>query len=118
MATHNDFGKACEALAAGYLRNLGYEILFQNWSYKQYEIDIIARKDGVLHFFEVKSRKSYKCGYPEDSVTKKKFRSLKRAVDEFLHLHPGNKHIQYDILSIVVEEGKEPDYFLLEDCYL
>ncbi|WP_018630894.1 YraN family protein [Niabella aurantiaca] len=118
MATHNQLGKHGEALARAYLAENDYAILFQNWRYSHYEIDIIATKQGKLHFVEVKTRSSNQYGHPEDSVTKKKFRYLQQAADEFLYQHPGHCRIQYDILSITIRTGQPPEYFLIEDVFL
>lgn len=118
MAKHNQLGKRGEQMAEAYLINLGYAILHRNWRHSHYEIDIIAIKNKVLHFVEVKIRSSAVFGLPEDNVTKKKFQSLLNAADEFLHQHPQYKHVQYDILSITTFLNKEPEYFLIEDVYL
>lgn len=118
MAEHNQLGKDAEQLAADWLIEKDYEILHRNWRYKYYEIDIIAVKDKMLHFVEVKARQSNQFGNPEDSVTKKKFKFLQRAADEFLYQNPGHKMIQYDILAITFFKSKEPEYFLIEDVYL
>jgi len=56
MATHIDFGKLGEKLAEDFLINKGYVILYRNWRYSYYEIDIVALKDEVPHFIEVKKR--------------------------------------------------------------
>ncbi len=42
-------------MAAKYLVSQGFEILEKNFHSKFGEIDIIAKKDDVLHFVEVKS---------------------------------------------------------------
>lgn len=118
MASHNNTGTEGENIAAIWLQTKGYEILHRNWRYKQYEIDIVAVKNKMLKFIEVKCRNASPFGFPEDSVTKKKFRHLKRAADEFLFLNPGHKWIQYDVLSITLHKDKEPEFFLLEDVYL
>ena len=118
MAIHNKFGADGETLAAEWLTGKGYEILHRNWRHSHYEIDIVALKNKMLHFIEVKCRNHSTLGYPEDSVTKKKFKNLQRAANEFLFLNPGHKWIQYDILSITFHKGKEPDYFLLEDVFM
>jgi len=118
MASHNELGRSGEELAAAWLAAKGYDILHRNWRHLHYEIDIIARKKQKLHFIEVKTRKSNRYGYPEESVTKKKFRHLKLAADEYLYRYPGNQWIQYDILSIVWTTGNDPVYFLLEDVFL
>jgi putative endonuclease len=127
MASHNELGKEGEELAVKWLTEKGYTILQRNWRHSHYELDIVAKKNNtanpsgraeVLHFIEVKARKSYYYGNPEDSVTKKKFKHLQKAADEYLQLNPGHKWIQYDILSIVLQHNGKPDYFLLEDVYL
>lgn len=118
MALHNTLGADGENLAAGWLTQKGYEIVHRNWRHSYYEIDIIALKNKVLHFIEVKCRNFSPFGFPEDSVTKKKFKHLKRGADEFLFLNPGHVWIQYDILSITLYKNKEPEFFLLEDVFL
>ncbi len=118
MASHNTFGADGEKMAATWLTSKGYQILHCNWRHSYYEIDIIAIKNKMLHFVEVKSRNASPFGYPEDSVTKKKFKNLQRAADQYLFLNPGHHWIQYDILSITIYKDKEPDYFLLEDVFL
>lgn len=118
MASHNDLGKEGEEMAVNWLTAAGYEILHRNWRYSHYEIDVIALKNGKLHIIEVKARQGNKYGHPEDSVTKKKFKDLQRATDEFLFHNPGYKWLQYDVLAITLFGSKEPEFFLLEDVYL
>ncbi len=118
MALHNDLGKEGEKLAVEWLQKKAYTILHCNWRYSHYEIDIIATKGKFLHFVEVKARKHAAFGYPEDSVTKKKFKHLQKAADEYLHLNPGHQWIQYDVLAITLHQGKEAEYFLIEDVFL
>ena len=118
MALHNELGEEGEKMAVAWLRNKGYEILHLNWRYSYYEIDIIARKDQVLHIVEVKARRFFPGANPEDSVTRKKFKHLQRAADKYLSLHPEYKWLQYDILSITVHRNGRPEYFLLQDVFL
>ena len=118
MASHNDLGKEGEAMAVNWLIARGYEILHRNWRHSHFEIDIIGLKNGTLHIIEIKTRKGNSFGYPEESVTKKKFKHLQRAADEFLYHNPGYKWLQYDVLAITLKGNEEPEYFLLEDVYL
>lgn len=118
MAGHNQLGKKGEQLAEYYLQGLGYAILHRNWRHSHYEIDLIALKNNVLHFVEVKIRSSKKYGLPEEAVNKKKFQSLLHAADEFLYQHPQYRHVQYDIVSINTVNGAAPEFFLIEDVYL
>jgi putative endonuclease len=118
MAGHLQLGKDGEQLAAAYLLQKGYIILHRNWRHSHYEIDIIAQRNEVLHFIEVKIRSSKKFGLPEDAVDKKKFQRLLNAADEFLYQHPQYRHVQYDIVAINTFKGQAPEYFLIEDVYL
>lgn len=118
MASHNELGKKGEELAKDYLLRNGYVILHTNWRHSYYEIDIIALKQNKLHFIEVKTRRSAAHGHPEESVTKRKFKYLQQAADEYLHMYPEYKWIQYDILSIIIPMHSEPNFFLLEDIFL
>lgn len=51
-------GHAGEQLAQDHLRAAGYQIVAANWRCAHGEIDIIASKDGVLVFVEVRTRRS------------------------------------------------------------
>jgi putative endonuclease len=117
MARHNTTGKKGEELAAGWLKQAGYNLLHQNWRFSHWEVDIIAEKKGTLHFIEVKTLSSEKFGYPEQKVGKKKLQHLINAAQQFLHQNPQWQRIQFDVLSIILTDAG-PDYFLLEDVYL
>lgn len=127
MALHNELGKTGEELAVKWLKENGYEILDCNWRYSIFEIDIVATKacpddrferGKFLHFIEVKTRNFSRSGHPEDSVTRKKFKKLKKAADEYLFQNPGYPWIQYGILSITIYKNREPEYFFIEDVFL
>jgi putative endonuclease len=119
MTTHIDIGKAGEELAVAWLRQRDYTILYCNWRYGKLEIDIIATKGQFLHFVEVKTLRASRFGnLPEASVTKKKFKNLQRAADEYLFQHPGHRWIQYDVLAITLVGNGEAEYYLLADVFL
>jgi putative endonuclease len=48
-------GATAERAVCGDLERLGYLILEQNWRRPWGEIDVIAEKDKVIHFVEVKA---------------------------------------------------------------
>ena len=118
MAEHNRTGNSGEALAVHYLSQKAYAILHQNWRHSHWEVDIIAQKEGILHFIEVKTRLSKKFGYPEENVSNKKIQNLINAAEEYLYLNPQWIRIQFDILSISILQGEPVEYFLIEDVYL
>jgi putative endonuclease len=53
-----DKGKAGEILVAQHLQSQGYTILTQNYRKRFGEIDLIAQKDDILAFVEVKWRRN------------------------------------------------------------
>ena len=71
MAHHITTGKLGEQMALEYLLKNGFVILHKNWRHSHWEVDVIASLKGILHFIEVKTRRTKKFGYPEDDVTKK-----------------------------------------------
>jgi len=117
MASHNQLGKSGEELAAAWLKQNGFELMHQNWRYSHYEIDLVAKKNNVLHFIEVKTRQGQRFGRPEESVSKKKIQNLMQAGAAFQERFPGWKRVQYNILSINLYTNKEPEYYLIEDVY-
>ena len=118
MASHIDFGKLGEQLAEDFLLQKGFTILHRNWRHSHYEIDIVAFKNNMPHFIEVKTRSSKQFGEPEESVTKKKIRFLLQAADQFLYQHPEYRNFQIDILSITMHSENDAEYFFIEDAYL
>ena len=118
MAAHNELGKAGEQLAEQFFSGKGFTILFRNWRHSHYEIDLIAAREEMLHFIEVKTRKSWRFGLPEEDVDDKKINCLIEAGEEFLEQYPNWKRVQFDVLSITLFQNEPAEYFLIEDVYL
>lgn len=118
MAHHNNTGILGEKMAAQYLTEKGFSILHQNWRHSHWEVDVIASRNNILHFIEVKTRRTRKFGYPEEGVTKKKLHNLINASEEFMEQNTSWKLIQFDVLSITMMKNKEPEFFFIEDVYL
>lgn len=118
MASHLEIGKEGEKLAEAYLAERGYQMLHRNWRYGRYELDLIATKNDMLRFIEVKFRSYNQFGNPEEAVTKKKIKSLLQAIDQYLFLHPEHTDFRLDVLSITQTTPQDADYFLIEDVTL
>ena len=116
MATHNEVGKTGEALAATWLIQQGFTVLHRNWRFARTEVDIIASKEDILHFIEVKTRTGNVFGHPEEQVDRRKMENIISAADEFQETYPTWKRIQFDILSINLQRRIE--YFFIEDVFL
>ena len=117
MAEHTDIGKMGEELAAKFFNERKHNILFRNWRCGQKEIDMVTLSNNMVHFVEVKTRSAKKFGFPEESVTKTKFRNLSYAAQQFLHIYPQYHRIQFDILSINILPDKSNEFYLIEDVF-
>jgi len=97
-------GRWGEDAAADYLNERGYTVHARNVRSAHGEIDIVASKEGLLVFVEVKTRRSHAFAYPEDSVTHRKQAYLLSAAEDYLQAHPeSGDSWQFDVIAI---EGK------------
>ncbi len=76
MARSHDFGRACEAAAAGFLEAAGWVIVARNYRSGHREIDLVARRGRVIAFVEVKGRRGAAFGHPLDAITPLKRREI------------------------------------------
>ena len=77
-------GNAGENFAASYLESRGYKIITKNFRVRSAEIDIVAEKDSVIIFVEVKTRSSIKHGLPIEAVNFRKQQKIIEAASVFL----------------------------------
>jgi putative endonuclease len=117
MAKHLETGKRAEALAAKYLEEKGYEIVFRNYRYGRAEVDLIVKKDIFLVFVEVKSLTNTKFGNPEISVHKNKVRLVTKAADNFVFQTNWQQQIRFDIISIIFKTEDDFEITHFEDAF-
>ena len=109
MSTRNQvIGRWGEDAAVEYLAANGYMIMARNVHCVHGEIDIIASKEDLLIFVEVKTRRSHTFAYPEDSVTRRKQAYMLSAAEEYLQAHPeSGENWQFDVIAVEGTPGKE-----------
>lgn len=105
MAVHLELGRLGESLAKTHLENAGYEILDENWTHGKAEVDLIAYKDKVIIFVEVKTRTGNGFGEPEDFVDERKQKLLVNAADEYIYLMEHEGDVRFDIISILFDKA-------------
>lgn len=97
-------GYQYERIAEEYLLEKGYKILELNFISKFGEIDIIAHKDGRLHFVEVKGRENKDHSYPREAVTPLKQNKLRRAARYYFMLQGKDDFpCQFDVIEIILD---------------
>ncbi|QSX06564.1 YraN family protein [Sedimentibacter sp. zth1] len=97
-------GYQFEIVAQKYLKAHGYVILEVNFMCRFGEIDIIALKDNVLIFVEVKARKNTDFGYPREYVTQAKIRKIISTAKYFLlKKQYDNVNCRFDVIEIIYD---------------
>ena len=105
-----------EAEVANYLRRRGYTLLAHGFHCRFGEIDLIARKAGVLCFVEVKTRRAGSLTPPEAAVTPQKFRALTRAAVRYLAATGGQDEAQFDLAAVDVMPDGHMEVRLVEQA--
>ncbi len=105
--SHKYLGKTGEKFAEEYLQKTGYKILEKNFRCKAGEIDLIVKKDGVVTFIEVKTRKSLSFGEPEESIDFLKIKKIRNSANYFISIKNLNGFdYSFDVISIKLVSGK------------
>lgn len=98
-----------ENLACKYIVKQGFKVLERNYTKKCGEIDIITEKNGILHFFEVKTvscvtikdvsyeTNAYK---PEDNMHPWKIKRLGRTIQLYLLNRNDEKDWQFNVICV------------------
>ncbi len=114
MATKGSYG---EQLAVAYLQEKQHTILHTNLRIGRREVDIVSQEDSLLIFTEVKTRTSFDFGYPEAAVTPQKQEHIKSVAAAYLQEHPEYKQIRFDVISILLQNGKAVEYHHIEGAF-
>lgn len=92
-----------EALVANYLRDHGYALLAAGYRCRFGEIDLIARRQGVLCFVEVKLRSNLKHGLPREFVTAAKQEKLRTTAQHYLSTHELDVPVRFDVAEVYTD---------------
>ncbi len=96
-------GDIAESKACEFLISQSFKIIEQNFYAKKLgEIDIIATKDKIYHFIEVKSANEYETAV--NNVTPSKLSKLKRSIDYYLQIKKLDVSFCIDVIIVVNEE--------------
>ena len=107
--TATDKGHRGEVLAAKQMEKMGYEILERNFHALKGEIDIIAKKDNVIVFTEVKYRKNEEMGTPAEAVNHWKQQHIIRVAKAYIAqkcLMEMGYDFRFDVAEVLTSEGK------------
>lgn len=107
--SHNKVGATGELIARKWLTSKGFSIVADNYQKKWGEIDIIAKKGGLIHFVEVKTV-SYETKAqlerrkgdwrPEENVHPQKLLKMQRTISSWLIDNPAVEEWQIDVMAV------------------
>lgn len=89
-----------ETVVCKYLMSKDYKLLYSNWTCHWGELDFICSYNDELIIVEVKYRKSGAFGYPEEGLTKRKRRSLRRAINRFVYELNYEGPMRFDLICV------------------
>ena len=118
MALHNDFGHWGEEVAAGYLRRQGYTILHRNYRVGHRDLDIVALRDDVLVFVEVKTRRENSLVDAELAVDGRKIQSVSIAANSYIKRFNISALIRFDVITVVGSPSGTYRINHIEDAFL
>lgn len=115
--TSNELGAAGEKMVALYLEKKGYQILDRNFRIKGGEIDIIAQKDDIIAFVEVKTRapKYVMSGF--EAITKRKKSLIINASEQYSIKYPHDWQPRFDVVEIIIDRKKVVDFNYIENAF-
>jgi putative endonuclease len=103
----HDLGAWGEAVASRLLARAGWHIREHGYRLGRREIDLIARRDSVIAFVEVKTRSGGGLGVPEDAVTWRKRREIEAVAQDYLLRHVREDvGIRFDVVAIVADRKR------------
>jgi putative endonuclease len=101
-------GEKGEALACNFLVKQGYRIIERNVPNKYGEIDIVAKKGTVVHFFEVKATKEGSWFNPADNLNPVKLHKFLISAEYYAYVRRiADYRVQGILVWVPREDGGE-----------
>lgn len=119
MSSHRaNLARQGEAAVAAFLRERGFLLLGQNVQVGRLEIDLIARRNALVVFCEVRTRSSTEFGHPLETIGPAKAARIRKAASQWLVSQklPGRPKIRFDAAGVVVR-GADVEIDYLADAF-
>ena len=106
-------GNEGEKRASAYLESKGFEIIERNWRTNRGELDIIAVKNDILVFVEVKTLPNGTLDMIQRELNNQKRQRIIKTSKRFLlkHREYSNSYVRFDVIVIDMP-GLEPVYHI------
>ena len=102
-AARQAFGELGERIAERWLRRQGWRIVQRRFRSGHRDIDLVAERDGLVAFVEVKARRGQRFGDPVEAVNWKKQRELGRSARIWIARHGrAPEAYRFDVIGVLV----------------
>jgi putative endonuclease len=110
LSERQRLGQRAERLAADFLRARGFELLERNYRRRLGELDLVARRAGVLVIAEVRTRSAQRFGSAAASVDRRKQQRIIRAAAQLLQQRRelARLPVRFDVIVVSDAEGPAP----------
>jgi len=114
-----ELGRLGEDEAAKHLMARGWDIVDRNVRWGRKEVDIIASRDRVLAFVEVKCRRGRGYGHPLEAITRAKRQEIARVARSWLRGRtlPAGTLIRFDAISVLCPVEGRVEVLHLPDAW-
>jgi len=104
-------GALGERIAARWLLRDGWQVVDRRWRSGRRDLDLVAIRDNVVAFVEVKTRRTTWSGGPVEAVNWRKQRELTRSAQAWLDqrgvlLAPNDAVFRFDIVGVVASRER------------
>ena len=100
-------GKVGERVAERWLERHGWRIIDRRFRNGHRDIDLVAEREGLVAFVEVKTRTGEGFGDPVEAVHWRKQRELVRSADVWIDRHgPPGAMYRFDVLGVIVDGNR------------
>lgn len=109
MKGKRGIGKKYEEKICQYLIQKKYTLIEKNFRFKHFEIDIIAVKEKIILFAEVKYRKNKKNFITYPPISQKQQKNIRSCAEAFISMHPEHDHClgRFDIFLLTPSRYSE-----------
>lgn len=99
-------GEEGERIAEAWLVQRGWRILDRRFRSGHRDLDLVAEREGIVAFVEVKARRGRSFGHPVEAVNWRKQRELTRSAWVWIARYGGAKHeFRFDVVGVLMDES-------------
>lgn len=115
--TSREIGDIGEDYTVKFLTEKGCEILARNFTVRGGELDIVAKKGGVLHVVEVKTRKKGALSGGGEAITPRKISRIVKAARIFLEKSELDISCVFDVAIVETDNGKVAGFEYIQRAF-